>query len=248
MKKTTILIAIVALASVWGCSSEADEAYERIEMLSENDRQEDVIVESTKAIETFPDDPRFYYKRGWVYHQQDRNEKAQQDFEKCLVLDAEYGDAYKGIAGVYADRGMYDLAKKNYEKAIEFAPNDKRKAAYYENLGNMYSSMGEYEKAIFHIQQAIALYDIGDYYYNLGGAYIMNGDEEKGLEQWKAAIAEDNFREKSFKGEILLQLAIDSYRNSEYRQAKAYLEQALEVDPSDERYLEAYAEVKSLVE
>ena len=77
--------------------------------------------------------------------------------------EKENADAYHKGGDTYDEKGEYDKAIADYNKAIELNPND---ADAYYNRGCTYGEMGEYEKAIADFNKAIELnpHDAGAYY------------------------------------------------------------------------------------
>jgi len=86
----------------------------------------------------------------------------------------ENADAYHKGGYTYGEKGEYEKAIADYNKAIELNPND---ADAYYNRGCTYGETGEYEKAIADFDKVIQLNpsDAGAYY-NRGLAYKEKGD------------------------------------------------------------------------
>ena len=62
--------------------------------------------------------------------------------------------AYNNRGFAYASKGDYDTAITNYNKALEFDPND---AWTYFQLGFAYSNKGNYDQAIADYTKAVEL-------------------------------------------------------------------------------------------
>ena len=84
------------------------------------------------------------------------------------------------------DKGKYDDAIADFDKAIALDPND---AAAYGNRGNAYYSKGEVDRAIADFDKVIAL-DPNDAiaYDNRGVAYEKKGDKEKAIADFRKAL------------------------------------------------------------
>ena len=88
-------------------------------------------------------------------------ERSYQLLEDATQLDPHNIDAHLQF-GAIADRfGKPDQAIAAHTKALklaEAASNNQAKSAALDNLGNAYNSLGEYQKAIKHYQQALAIF------------------------------------------------------------------------------------------
>ena len=81
--------------------------------------------------------------------------------------------AYVNRGSAYGEKGHYDRAIEDFNKAISINPNY---AGAYNNRGNAYYKKGQYDRAIEDYNKAIAL-DPNDAlaYTNRGAAYALKG-------------------------------------------------------------------------
>ena len=87
------------------------------------------------------------------------------------------------------DKGKYDDAIADFDKAIALDPND---AAAYGNRGNAYYSKGEVDRAIADYTKAIALDPkLVQARYNRGIAYRKKGDKEQAIADFRKALEID---------------------------------------------------------
>lgn len=102
---------------------------------------EDVIAELTKAIELAPESPRAYYVLGAVHQnsavsiQEKRNNASDKEYEKLTTQMKE----------------VLRKAATNYEKAAEIDPDNKD---YWASLFQVYTSLGENDKALEAMEKA----------------------------------------------------------------------------------------------
>ena len=90
----------------------------------------------------------------------------------------------RGIA--YGEKDEYDLAIKDFTKAIELEPDY---ALAYNNRCAVYRKMGKYDKAIEDCNKAIKLKpDYAEPYNNRGAAYSNKGKIERAIEDYNIAI------------------------------------------------------------
>ena len=86
----------------------------------------------------------------------------------------------------YGEKGEYDLAIKDFTKAIELKPDY---AIAYNNRGAVYRSKGEHDLAIEDCNKAIQLKsDYAEPYSNRGSAYRNKADYNRAIEDYNKAI------------------------------------------------------------
>ncbi len=90
--------------------------------------------------------------------------------------EGRYAWDYYNSANAYYNKGQYDQAILDYNKAIEIDP---RFAQAYSNRGNAYGRKGLYDKAIIDYTKAIEISPkFGKAYVNLGYIWHLKGDNE----------------------------------------------------------------------
>ncbi len=90
-------------------------------------------------------------------------------------------DAYRGGACAYVQLGSYDDAMRDYEKAVELAPQE---ASGYIGRGNVHMRREEYAQAVKEFSSAIS-FDPGN-----ALAYYNRGTSHGHIEQIEAAVAD----------------------------------------------------------
>jgi len=84
------------------------------------------------------------------------------------------------------DKGKYDDAIADYDKAIALDPNV---ALAYTNRGSAYYRKGEYERAIADHSKAIAIDpNHANAYYNRGVAYEQKGDKDQAIADFRKVL------------------------------------------------------------
>ena len=119
------------------------------------------VEDFTKALEMKPAE-KIYKKRGEVYLEIFENEKAIEDFNKVLEFSAENVGAYKGLAIAFANLKNKKLALENFDKFVELSGEEN----FYQELGEIYFALGEYEKAVEIFSKYIELdkFTLASYY------------------------------------------------------------------------------------
>jgi tetratricopeptide (TPR) repeat protein len=95
-------------------------------------------------------------------------------------------ESYLNSGDEYYGKGEYDLAIKDYTRAINLNKNYGRA---YGNRGNAYSAKGEYDLAIEDYNQAISLNTMdADLFNRRGEAYTYKGEFDLAIEDFISAI------------------------------------------------------------
>lgn len=138
--------------------------------------------------------------------------------------------AYINRGGAYVGQGNFQLAIRDYNKAIEINPENAK--AYY-NRGFVYKSAGNYQEALNNQSKAIELNpQYAEAYNNRGNIYNILGNYQEALKDLNKAI-EINPRDSiayNNRGIVYNNLKI-------YRKAIVDYNGAIELNP---RYAEAY--------
>ncbi len=236
-----IISYLVIIVFVINCSNRKNKAIEGIRALINSERYKEAIEYADNKIKEDPDEPRLYYWKGWAYYCQELPDLAKVEFEKCIKVDPNCGDGYKGLANIYMKQKLFKLAEKNYLKAIELAKNNKRKAVYIGNLADMYLwDLKEYDKSIELTKQSIEIDDHGEAYYNLGLAYFHKGDKKRAEEIWLDGVNNKKFNEIRLKHSIYFQLSNLYFNKQDYSKSLQCIEKAIELSPNNAEYLDYY--------
>ena len=128
-------------------------------------------------------DAQGYLQRGVEAHQRGYLDDAIPYYAKIIELDPAdtsiVAAAYNNLGLVYEQKGNYEEAIKNFDRAIDLNPND---ASAYGNRGTAYGQKGDYEEAIADYTQAIGLNpNDATAHYNRGITYGQKGDYEEAI-------------------------------------------------------------------
>ena len=122
--------------------------------------------------------------------------------------------------------GKYEAAVEAFLKAIEEEPND---AVGYINLGNVFASIGDPEKAEPFFQQAIVLdEEAGTAYYGLANLYYNTERYEEASKLYQTAI-----RKGVEEADAYYMLGKSLERSVQAKLALPYLQRAAELAPED---------------
>jgi tetratricopeptide (TPR) repeat protein len=151
------------------------------------ERYKPIIRLLTKTLRLNPKNEFALFDRGKAYYQLDRNSKAEKDFTAYIGLRGNTYDGYWYRGIVRIQRGEYDLALADLNKAIEINPITEPDLYYYR--GMIYYNMNNYERAVEDYSRAIEINSRGGrYYYNRAAAKVkQTGREKEGDEDYRQA-------------------------------------------------------------
>ena len=172
------------------------EAYDNLAEIYRNEnRFNDAIDISKKALRVFGNDGDIYTNLSWYYSLADRNEEAIQAAQAGIQLLPEdrRSLAYTNLCRAYNDTKQYQLAVTACNNALKLSPKD-GETMYY--LGRAYDFLNKPNEATRFYDGAVAGLedyvkgrpDYSDGYYLLGNAYYADNKREKAIEAWKKCL------------------------------------------------------------
>ena len=149
-------------------------------------------------------------------------DKALEQYQRAVELEATNDNAQAGLAGTYEQLGRLDDAEKSFKQAIAMRPEY---WAGYNRLGLFYQRHARYEDAAAMYSQVVSLApDSFTGYYNLGGVRILQG-------KYAEAIP---FLEQSLSirptADARSNLATAYFQMRRYSEAAAHFEEAVKMD------------------
>jgi spermidine synthase len=84
-----------------------------------------------KALEWNDKDPRFYLVRGKINSKKQKSQQAINDLQHSLELDSENFKTHLELARIYREEGLFQDAQRNFQRALELAPQDEILRYYY---------------------------------------------------------------------------------------------------------------------
>lgn len=105
----------------------------------------------------------FFFNNGLSYYYSGDFRLAIDEYDKSILLDAAYPDAYNNRGLAYDELGQYQSARWDYNEAIRLDPRESRN---YYNRGLLYYKLGQYRRAIEDYNEAIRLIPDQSIYFN----------------------------------------------------------------------------------
>jgi tetratricopeptide (TPR) repeat protein len=152
-------LALILAGVLWaGASASAQTAQERAWCEGEDAVTIDQRIEGCSAVikagrEKGEKLAEAFNTRGIGYRLKGEYERAIQDYNQAIRINAKFATAYNNRAIAYDTKGDYDRAIADYEQAIKLKPS----AETYFNRGNAHLGKSHYDHAIDDYNQAIKL-------------------------------------------------------------------------------------------
>jgi tetratricopeptide (TPR) repeat protein len=172
-------------------------------------------------------------------------ELAEEDYELLIEQSPERAKHYIGYAKMWAKKGEYNKAFKNYEKALGALPSlrdprinrDHSQVVKYKKYrirkgeANIYFFQGEYQKAEKHYRLAFAN-DLSDItlYKKIADTYYKRGKLERAIE-----YNQKGYRQNPEDPSWPFSIALLYKKKGEKNKALQYGKEALELSPEDEQ-------------
>jgi tetratricopeptide (TPR) repeat protein len=107
-----------------------------------------------QLVEKFPGDKRSHFNLGVAYYFQDQDDRAISELKKVIEIDKDFSGAYNILGYVYREKEQYALAEEAFQNYINLLPEE---ANPYDSMADLYTRMGEHEKAIANYRKAAEL-------------------------------------------------------------------------------------------
>jgi len=125
---------------------------------------------------------------GMVYHELNRDDAAEKEFQRAMSLNPADACAYNQLAGMKYDSGKYHEAIDGYKRVLTIAPT----SGTYVLIGNSYVYVREYEPGVAAYKQALQLNSKNELaHYQLAVAYNYLRRYEEAAAEYKETIKLD---------------------------------------------------------
>lgn len=166
--------------------------------------------ENTEEI-TESRDPEVWNKKGNIHFQNREYDQAISAYNKAIELNSAFGWPYVNLAYTYLNLGKYPEATLLYQKSASLLTKSEEKAAVWNNLGNIYRHLNEYENALAAYQTADEL------------------DPQNAGRRDNVEIT--SLRPNSHSAQVWLELGNLFFKSRSYNEAAKAYTNAVEIDP-----------------
>ncbi len=181
--KSLLIILLVSSLVFSSCAESTERSIDNIPRLVEINRiltsgnAEKARVEATQYVQDYPHSFQGWGLRGWVSLDFDEVESAVGFFDKALILNPKWDNAYVGKGVAFRKLGDNHKARAAYLQAISIAPKNPEA---FSSLLVIELSDGNSERAVEYGEKAWALRkDHPNIAANLAVAYHYFGNQEK---------------------------------------------------------------------
>ncbi len=136
-----------------------------------------------------------YFLKGMAEFKLNDIKSAESDFEKAIVKDKFYPEAYLALAKLQLQNGQYQKAIENCSYVIM---NDRNNTDAYITRSRAYNKLKELEKTISDISKAISIDSVNsDYYMIRGDCYFEYGQFQNAITDYTVAINQNTLNMKA---------------------------------------------------
>ncbi len=141
----------------------------------------------SQALEERPNSTRILYSRSMLAESLDRLDVVEQDLLKVIELEPRNANALNALGYTLTNKtDRHEEALVYIEKAYEISPNE---PAIIDSMGWVNYRLGNYEKAIAYLREAIALEPDHEIAAHLGEVLWVSGSEDEAQRVWDEALA-----------------------------------------------------------
>ena len=180
-----------------------------------------------KAINIRNDFSIYHHNYGAILLDQGKTDQAIDEFNTALGLGFKDERLFYQLAQSYINKKDFKKALEYIQLAIRYGP---KVCSNYHKLGEIYCSLGEYEKGIEAYQKALSLKEISIVYNDMGKAYLKLEKYEKALGSFEnAAKIQDDFSKKNL-DYIYYDIGRCYFELKNYNEALRYFDEVIKVD------------------
>jgi tetratricopeptide (TPR) repeat protein len=129
---------------------------------------------------------RLKFALGASYEQSDKIDLAVSAFESVIEVDSMHAEALNYLGYLLADRGQrLDYALELISRAVDLVPDN---PAFLDSYGWIYYRLGDFEKAVHHLSDAVKLDSDPVMFDHLGDAYESSGNLKEARKWWQKAL------------------------------------------------------------
>ena len=158
----------------------------------ETDQHDTAITLLQTALKENPENTALLFKLGAVQDEAGQRQACIDTMKALIRIDPDHASALNYLGYTYAEMGIHlDQALIYVQRALEIRPGD---GYITDSLGWVYFKKQEYDKAIYYLEQAVALSEYETVIAaHLADVYAKTGDRQKALDMYKKAL--DNARQ-----------------------------------------------------
>lgn len=114
----------------------------------ETQKEYEAISNLLVLIQFYPDDLSMYIQLATLYKNTHQSKKAIHFYNYVLTKDKYDVNSMRNLAQLYFNNKQKESALKLYKQLVTYIDDEQEKVEYYEIMGNIYTTYGEYIKAV----------------------------------------------------------------------------------------------------
>lgn len=159
------------------------------QLLQEQQERELALDTYRVALSAHPGDLDLLYNRALYAAELDRIDWLERDLKQVLSLDPDHADALNALGYTLADQtDRYEEAFVYVSRAYKLKPDS---AAILDSMGWVYYRLGEHDKALEYLRQALAKMKDSEIAAHLGEVLWVTGEREQAQKVWQDALSAD---------------------------------------------------------
>jgi Tfp pilus assembly protein PilF len=144
-------------------------------------------VEFNRSLQTDSSNKLSYYYLGIINDTRGKSEEAIKYYREAISLDSNFSEAYNALGVVYVKQGKWQEALKSFKKALDNKLYTTPHIPYL-NMGDMYMTQKNYEKAVEAYRESKRLADLELTSYKLGTALYEAGRTKEAIKEFKEGV------------------------------------------------------------
>jgi tetratricopeptide (TPR) repeat protein len=145
MKRLIILLLLLPVFGVFGQT--ADDYFKKSSAEKEKESYKAALKSIDKAIELDDQNPEYQLYRSGILVELKQYQEAVDACSQAIKLKKSYAEAYNSRAILHEAFGQIELAFRDFDYAIKYAEDDKRRYSYTVNRAILYINTRDYKKA-----------------------------------------------------------------------------------------------------
>lgn len=140
----------------------------------------------SKAIVRHPEKAEYLFARGRYYYYKDEYDKAINDFDRAIAIDANNEEWYRKRGDAYRYSNRYEKSLEDYSRAIKLDAND---TILFTARGDCYLAMHQFEQAEKEYTRAIEISDAPGYELIQRASFFEEtGRLDRAIEDYRKAL------------------------------------------------------------
>jgi Tfp pilus assembly protein PilF len=154
----------------------------------EADKYELALTEFYRSLQENPQNKWAFYYLGVTSDKLGKLDDAEKYYSEAIDIDSDFSEAYNALGVVYSKQKKWKEAIKNFQKALENKLYSTRYIPYL-NMGDVYMSQPDYEKAVEAYREAKRYEKIDFIIIKLGEALFEGGKVKDAIREFQEATA-----------------------------------------------------------